>query len=70
MKLCRQVSQPVDNPLSVQILEATADFSSVEDGPLLVKTGVAHVIDVKLKVTAIHYGQHQAQRILGLIGIS
>lgn len=39
---------PVDYPLTVQVLKATADLSSVEDGPLLIKARVAHVVDMKL----------------------
>lgn len=40
--------EPVDYPLTVQVLEATADLGGVEDGPLLVEARVAHVVDVKL----------------------
>lgn len=43
-----RVTEPVDYPLTVQVLKATADLSGVEDGPLLVKARVAHVVDVKL----------------------
>lgn len=53
----------------MQVFKATAYLGSVEDGPLLVKARVAHVVDVKLQIAAVHYGQHQAQRILGLIGV-
>lgn len=60
---------PVDYPLAVQVLEATADLSSIENGPLLVEARVAHVVDVKLKIAAVHDGQHQAQGILGLVGV-
>lgn len=42
------VSEPVDYPLTVQVLKATADLGGVEDGPLLFKARVAHVVDVKL----------------------
>lgn len=42
------VSEPVDYPLTVQVLKATADLSGVEDGPLLFEARVAHVVDVKL----------------------
>lgn len=41
-------ASPVDYPLAVQILKATADLSSVEKGPLLVKARVSHVVDVEL----------------------
>lgn len=40
--------EPVDYPLTVQVLKATADLGGVEDGPLLVEARVAHVVDVKL----------------------
>lgn len=42
------VVEPVDYPLTVQVLKATADLGGVEDGPLLVEARVAHVVDVKL----------------------
>lgn len=44
----KEVVSPVDYPLTVQVLKATADLSSVEDGPLLVEARVAHVVDMKL----------------------
>lgn len=49
-KLCLTpcMTEPVDYPFTVQVLKATADLSGVEDGPLLVKARVAHVVDVKL----------------------
>lgn len=42
------VSLPVNYPLTVQVLKATANLSSVEDGPLLIKAWVPHVVNVKL----------------------
>lgn len=42
------VTSPVDYPLTVQVLESTANLSSVEDGPLLVEARIAHVVDVEL----------------------
>lgn len=53
----------------MQVFKATADLSSVEDGPLLVEARVAHVVDVELQIAAVHDGQHQAQRVLGLVGV-
>lgn len=39
---------PVDYPLSVQVLQAATDLSSVEHGSLLIKASFPHVVDVKL----------------------
>lgn len=65
----RRSSAPVHNALPMQVLQATADLRSVEDGPCLWEASLAHVVDVELEVTSVHQRQHQAQRILGLIGI-
>lgn len=65
----RQSSAPVHNALLMQVLQSTADLGSVEDGPCLWEASLAHVVDVELEVTSVHQCQHQAQRILGLIGI-
>ncbi len=61
--------RPVDDALSVQVLQAAADLCRVEDGSLLVETRFAHVIDVKLEVSSVHEGQHEAQSVLCLIGV-
>lgn len=60
---------PVNNPLPVQVLQAAADLCSVEDGSILIKTCLTHVVDVKLQVTAVHESQHEAQSVLRLIGV-
>lgn len=63
------MAPPVDYPLTVQILQATTDLGGIEDGPLLVEARVAHVVDVELEVATVHDGQHQAQCVLGLVGV-
>lgn len=52
------------------MFKATANLCSVEGDPLIVKTRVAHVVDVKLQVTSIHDCEDQTQSILGFIRIS
>lgn len=54
-----KLNTPVDDPLSMQVLQTTADLCCIKDGTLFIKTWVSHVIDMKLQVTAIHYSQHQ-----------
>lgn len=49
---------PVHNPLLVQVLQATADLSSIESCPGLLKTSLSHVVDMELEVPSIHEGQH------------
>lgn len=49
---------PVHYPLLVQVLEATADLSSIESCPGLLKTSLSHVVDMELEVPSIHEGQH------------
>lgn len=53
----------------MQVLQAAADLRRVEDGPLLLEARLAHVVDVKLQVSPVHERQHQAQRVLGLVGV-
>lgn len=60
---------PVDDGFPVQMLESTADLSSVELDPVLLKAWRAHVVDVKLEVSTIHDGQHQTQSVFGLVCI-
>lgn len=60
---------PVHNALPMQVLQSTADLRGVENSPCLWEASLAHVVDVEFKVTSIHQRQHQAQRVLGLIGI-
>lgn len=47
-RLHTSATPPVDYPLTVQVLQATADLGSIENGPLLVEARVAHVVDVEL----------------------
>lgn len=60
---------PVDDGFSVQMLESTADLSSVKLDPVLLEARRAHVVDVKLQVSSIHDGQHQTQSVFGLVCI-
>ena len=60
---------PVHDTLPVQVLQATADLCCVEDSPSLREASLAHVVDVELEVASVHQRQHQAQCILGLIGV-
>jgi hypothetical protein len=53
----------------VQVLQTTADLRSIEDSAGFRKASLTHMIDVELEITSIHQRQHQAQCILGLIGI-
>lgn len=61
--------RPVDDALPVQVLQPAGDLGGVEDGPLLVETRLAHVIDVELQVSPVHEGQHEAQGVLRLVGV-
>lgn len=38
----------------MQMLKATADFSSVESSPLLLKARLSEIVYVELEITAIH----------------
>lgn len=58
---------PVDDGFGVEVLQATADLSSVELDPGPVEAGGPHVVDVKLQVSTVHDGQHQAQSVFGLV---
>lgn len=49
---------PVHYPLLVQVLEATADLSSIESCPGLLEASLSHVVDMELEVPSIHEGQH------------
>lgn len=60
---------PVDDGFSVQMLESTADLSSVKLDPVLLEARRAHVVDVKLQVSSIHDGQHQTESVFGLVCI-
>lgn len=60
---------PVDDAFPVQVLQAAADLRRVEDRPVLLKTCLAHVVDVKLQVAAVHQRQHEAQGVLRLVGV-
>lgn len=60
---------PVDDGFPVQMLESTADLSSVKLDPVLLEARRAHVVDVKLQVSTVHDGQHQAQSVFGLVCI-
>lgn len=60
---------PVDDGFSVQMLESTADLSSVKLDPVLLEARCAHVVDVKLQVSSIHDGQHQTESVFGLVCI-
>lgn len=60
---------PVDNGFHVQMVESTADLSSVKLNPVFLKARCAHVVDVKLQISTVHDGQHQTQSIFGLICI-
>lgn len=51
------------------MLKSTADLSSVKLDPVFLEAGRAHVVDVKLQVSAVHDGQHQTQSIFGLVCI-
>lgn len=53
----------------MQVLQPAADLRRVEDGSLLVEPRVAHVVDVKLEVSSVHEGQHEAESVLGLVGV-
>ena len=57
---------PVDDVLSMEVFQPTGNFSCVEDGPLLLEAGIAHVVNVKLEIPAIHQCQHKTQGILHL----
>ena len=60
---------PVDNAFPVQVIQSTADLSCVELDPVLLEPRRAHVVDVKLQVSAVHDGQHQTQSVFGLVCI-
>lgn len=60
---------PVHNGFPVQMLEATADLSGVKLHPVSLETRRAHIVDVKLQVSAVHDGQHQTQGVFGLVGV-
>lgn len=61
--------RPVDDAFLVQVLQAAADLRRVEDGPRLVESRLAHVVDVKLEVSSVHERQHEAQGVLRLVGV-
>lgn len=52
---CRRHS-PVNNSLSLQILQTTAQLCSIENSPFFIKARISHVIYVKLQIPSIHYG--------------
>lgn len=60
---------PVDDPFSVQMLQSAADLSGVKLDPVFLEAWCAHVVGVKLQVSAVHDGQHQTQSVFGLICI-
>lgn len=60
---------PVDNGFLVQMIQSTADLSSVKLDPVFLKARRAHVVGVKLQVPPVHDGQHQTQSVFGLICI-
>lgn len=53
----------------VEVLQATQDLCRVEQGTLLLKARVPHVVNVELQVPAVHDGQDQTQCVLGLVGV-
>lgn len=53
----------------MQVLQTAADLGGVEGGPGLVEARLAHVVDVELQVAAVHERQHEAQRVLRLVGV-
>lgn len=53
----------------MKVLQAAADLGSIELHPLLLEPRHAHVVDMKLEVSSIHDGHHQAQEVFGLVGI-
>lgn len=51
------------------MFQSTADLGSVKLDPVSLKAWSAHIVDVKLQVSAVHDGQHQTQSVFGLICI-
>lgn len=58
---------PVDDRLSVQVFQTTADLSGVELHAIFLEARGSHVIDVELQIAAVHDGQHQTQGVFGLV---
>lgn len=51
------------------MFKSTGDLGGVELDPVSLKARRAHVVDVKLQVSAIHDGQHEAQSVFGLVRV-
>ena len=55
-------TSPVDNPVSMQVLQGEHDFCGVEPGPGLVKLACA--LDLEHQVSAIHVLHHEEKALL------
>lgn len=53
----------------MQMFQSAADLGGVELDPVPLEARRAHVVDVKLQVSAVHDGQHQAQGVFGLVRV-
>lgn len=49
---------PVHSIFSVQVFQATKNLCCIKQSSFLLKAWVSHVVDMKLQVTSVHYGQN------------
>lgn len=60
----------VDDTLKMKVLQTAHDLGRVESGAIYVETRfAAHVVNMKLEITAVHNGQHETERVLRLVRV-
>lgn len=62
----RSKPAPVYYVFSMQMLQTTGYFSSIEHGTLFFKARATHIVYVKLKISTIHQSQNQTKCIFCL----
>lgn len=60
----------VDDSLSMQVFQALSHFGRIEAASVQIKAGFAtHVVNMKLKVSAVHNCEDQTERVFGFVSI-